>query len=493
MNFERSGGILLHLTSLPGKYGIGCLGKGAYDFVDFLSEANQKLWQILPTGPTGYGNSPYQTFSAFAGNPLFIDLDNLVERKLLSPKDLDNNFQFNSEKVEYGEVREFREFKEDKLKIAFSNFDIDEIRFKDFTTQESWWLDDFALFMSLKKHFGGKAWNEWDEEIKLHQQEAVVYYYELLSKQVNYQKFCQFIFFEQWEKLKSYTNKTGIKIIGDIPIFVSADSSDAWANSKIFQFDENKVPIKVAGVPPDYFSETGQLWGNPLYDWKVLEEQNFSWWIQRFKSTHRQVDIMRVDHFRGFESFWAVPAGEETAINGEWEKALGAKLFSAVIDQLGKIPIIAEDLGVITKEVEELRDRYNFPGMKILQFAFDSDMENDYLPHKYQKNCVVYTGTHDNETTLSWFKNSPAERKEFLKTYLQKEEIDICWDMLELAWKSEANIAIAPMQDFLCLDNSARMNTPGNPDGNWQWRVKQKQLSSELAQKIKILTEQSAR
>ena len=490
MSFERSSGVLLHITSLPGKYGIGDLGKEAYNFVELLSESKQKLWQILPTGPTGYGDSPYQTFSAFAGNPLFIDLDNLVEKKLLSPNDLVNDLQFNNRKVEYDKVREF---KEDKLKIAFNNFNLSETKFKNFKTQEFWWLDDFALFTSLKEYFNGKAWNEWDEEIKLHQPKAVDYYCELLNEQINYYKFCQFIFFEQWTKLKKFTNDKGIKIIGDIPIFISADSSDAWANSQLFQFDDNKVPTKVAGVPPDYFSKTGQLWGNPLYDWKVLAKQNFSWWIQRFRVLQKQVDILRVDHFRGFEAYWAVPAGENTAINGEWEKAPGEKLFSVLIDELGELPIIAEDLGIITKEVENLRDKFNFPGMKILQFAFDSDLKNDYLPHNFDKNYVVYTGTHDNETTLSWYKNISEERKDFIKSYLHKEEVNICWDMLKLAWKSEADIAIAPMQDFLCLDNSARMNTPGNPDGNWQWRVEQKQLSSDLAQRIKALTIQSTR
>ena len=490
MSFERSSGVLLHITSLPGKYGIGDLGKEAYNFVELLSESKQKLWQILPTGPTGYGDSPYQTFSAFAGNPLFIDLDNLVEKKLLSPNDLVNDLQFNNRKVEYDKVREF---KEDKLKIAFNNFNLSETKFKNFKTREFWWLDDFALFTSLKEYFNGKAWNEWDEEIKLHQPKAVDYYCELLNEQINYYKFCQFIFFEQWTKLKKFTNDKGINIIGDIPIFISADSSDAWANSQLFQFDDNKVPTKVAGVPPDYFSKTGQLWGNPLYDWKVLAKQNFSWWIQRFRVLQKQVDILRVDHFRGFEAYWAVPAGENTAINGEWEKAPGEKLFSVLIDELGELPIIAEDLGIITKEVENLRDKFNFPGMKILQFAFDSDLKNDYLPHNFDKNYVVYTGTHDNETTLSWYKNISEERKDFIKSYLHKEEVNICWDMLKLAWKSEADIAIAPMQDFLCLDNSARMNTPGNPDGNWQWRVEQKQLSSDLAQRIKALTIQSTR
>ncbi|MEA2095825.1 MAG: 4-alpha-glucanotransferase [Candidatus Cloacimonadota bacterium] len=490
MNFERSSGVLLHITSLPGKYGIGDLGEETYDFVDFLANAKQKLWQILPTGPTGYGDSPYQTFSAFAGNSLFIDLDNLLEKRILLPEDLVHDFQFNDRRVEYKKVREF---KEEKLQIAFNNFDITNTKFTNFIAEESWWLDDFALFMSLKEHFNGKAWNGWDEGIKLHQQNAVDYYCDFLNQQINYHKFCQFIFFEQWAKLKKYTNKKGVKIIGDIPIYISADSSDAWANSQLFQFDENNVPTKVAGVPPDYFSKTGQLWGNPLYDWKVLEEQNFTWWIDRFKAMQKQVDIMRLDHFRGFEAYWAVSAGENTAINGEWQKAPGEKFFEAVLDELGEIPIIAEDLGIITKEVENLRDKFEFPGMKILQFAFDSDMENNYLPHKYKKNCVVYTGTHDNETTLGWFKNSSTERKELIKTYLQKEEIDICWDMLEIAWKSKADIAVAPMQDFLCLDNVARMNIPGKPNGNWQWRVTKEQLSSELTQKIKNLTKQSNR
>lgn len=490
MNFERSSGVLLHITSLPGKYGIGDLGKEAYDLVDFLAKAKQKLWQILPTGPTGYGDSPYQTFSAFAGNPLFIDMNNLAERKLVSLQDLSTDFQFNEKKVEYEKVRKF---KEEKLKIAFNNFDITNTKFTNFIAEESWWLDDFALFMSLKEHFNGKAWSKWNEEIKLHKKEAVDHYCKCLEKQINYHKFCQFIFFEQWAKLKKYTNKKGVKIIGDIPICISADSSDAWANSQLFQFDENNIPNKVAGVPPDYFSKTGQLWGNPLYNWKILEEQNFTWWINRFKAMQKQIDIMRLDHFRGFEAYWAVSAGENTAINGEWQKAPGEKFFEAVLGELGEIPIIAEDLGIITKEVENLRDKFEFPGMKILQFAFDSDMENNYLPHKYKKKCVVYTGTHDNETTLGWFKNSSTERKELIKTYLQKEEIDICWDMLEIAWKSEADMAIAPMQDFLCLDNFARINTPGNPDGNWQWRVAKEQLSSELTQKIKNLTKQSNR
>jgi len=321
----------------------------------------------------------------------------------------------------------------------------------------------------------------------------VDHYCKPLKKQINFHKFCQFIFFAQWTKLKKYANDRNIKIIGDIPIFISADSSDAWANSQLFQFDENKVPTKVAGVPPDYFSKTGQLWGNPLYDWKVLEKQNFNWWIQRFRALQKQVDIIRVDHFRGFEAYWAVPAEEITAINGEWIKAPGNKLFSALTKEFGELPIIAEDLGVITKEVENLRDAFDFPGMKILQFAFDSDLNNDYLPHNFRSYCAVYTGTHDNETTLSWYKRSSAERKDFIKSYLQKEEIDICWDLLELAWKSNADLAVAPIQDFLCLDNSARMNTPGTPNGNWLWRVTKEQLSPELALRIKTITLQNDR
>lgn len=485
MGFERSSGILLHVTSLAGKYGIGDLGKAANNFVDFLFESKQKLWQILPTGPTGYGNSPYQTFSAFAGNPLFIDLDDLIARDLLTKNDLQTDLQFNNTKVEFDKVRQF---KDNILQKAFMSFDLNNNEFKKFIDQKSWWLDDYTSFIAAKETFAGKSWDMWDDALRFHERHAINSLNEKFSNRINYHKFCQFLFFDQWLSLKKYANDKGVKIIGDIPIFISADSADAWANPEIFQFDENNLPIKIAGVPPDYFCETGQLWGNPLYDWEALEEQKFNWWLKRFRSTMQLVDITRVDHFRGFVACWAVPAGEETAINGEWEKAPGEKLFSVLLSKLGNLPVIAEDLGLITQEVNDLRDKFNFPGMKILQFAFDSDLDNDYLPHNYSENCVVYTGTHDNETTLGWYKNSPESRKKLIKTYLQKDNFDICSEMVELAWRSPANTAIAPLQDFLCLDNTAKMNTPGKAEGNWCWRVDQKLLTSNLVKKIKDIT-----
>ncbi|MCF7857723.1 MAG: 4-alpha-glucanotransferase [Candidatus Cloacimonetes bacterium] len=490
MKFKRSSGILLHITSLPGKFGIGDLGKSAYEMVDFLADAKQKLWQILPTGPTGFGNSPYQTYSAFAGNPLFIDLDKLVESNLLSKGDLEHDLVFVQGKVDFDQVRKF---KASKLEIAYQNFDVNDQQFIKFIAQESFWLNDFAFFMALKEHFDDQPWIEWKEEIKVRQKTAINEYQKLLQTRINYYKFCQFVFFAHWQALRKYANDKGVKIIGDIPIFVSSDSSDAWSNPEIFQFDEHHSPIKVAGVPPDYFSETGQLWGNPLYDWKMLEQQNFEWWIQRFKAIQKLVDIVRVDHFRGFVSYWAVPAGNDTAIEGSWEKALGDKLFTALRSELGELPIIAEDLGIITPEVAALRDAFDLPGMKILQFAFDSDLKNEYLPHNYSENCVAYTGTHDNDTVLGWFLSSPPGRKDFVKNYIKREDFNICCEMIKLAWMSKANIAIAPLQDFLCLDNKARMNTPGTTQGNWQWKLENEQLTPDLANNIKAITQQSSR
>ncbi len=484
MQFERSSGILLHITSLPSNYGIGSLGKEAFNFVDFLADSGQKLWQILPLEPTGYGNSPYQTYSAFAGDPILIDLDNLVEKQLLKPQELENNVQFNIEKVEYNEVRKF---KEKILQIAFRSFDLESRDYIEFKKQRSFWLDDYALFMSLKDYFGQKAWSNWDEKIKLRSSKAKKNYEKLLNKKIEYIKFCQFIFFEQWFALKNYAKEKAIKIIGDCPIFVAHDSSDIWSNPEIFQLDENHYPTKIAGVPPDYFSKTGQLWGNPLYDWQVMEKNNFKWWRRRFKEKLEQFDILRVDHFRGFESYWAVPVKQKTAVDGEWEKAPGEKMFSKVCGDLGELPIIAEDLGMITEKVIELRDKFEFPGMKILQFAFDSDLSNDYLPHNYPENCVVYTGTHDNETTLGWFKNSPSKRKNFLQEYLQHEISDVCWDMISLAYDSKADMVIIPMQDILGLDNSARMNTPGKTEDNWQWRMRSEQLSEQISHKLKLV------
>lgn len=492
MNFDRNSGILLHPTSLPGAFGIGTLGKEAFKFVDFLIEAGQKLWQVYPLGPTGFGDSPYQCFSAFAGNPLLINLENLVSEGLLSKKDLETNQEFDDNLVDYGKVITF---KMPVLKIAFDNFKkkaakIDKIRFENFCEENKEWLNDYTLFMSIKGHFGGKAWVEWEHDIKFRKKEAIEHYTNLLSYNVEFQKFTQYLFFKQWGELKAYANQNSIKIVGDIPIFVAFDSSDAWANPDIFLFDESRNPVKVAGVPPDYFSATGQLWGNPLYNWDKLEEEHFEWWVKRIKANLKVSDIIRIDHFRGFAAYWAVPFGESTAINGEWVPAPGKKLFEAIEKSLGVLPIIAEDLGDITPDVLELRDSFNFPGMKILQFAFDSGEENDYLPHTYPQNCIVYTGTHDNDTLVGWYTKASEKDKKWVQEYLNitGNEKTISWDFIRAAWASTAVIAIAPLQDVLGLGSEARINTPGLAAGNWQWRFNPKDINSRLAEKLYKLT-----
>lgn len=492
MNFERSSGILLHPTSLPGKFGIGSLGKEAFDFVDFLVESGQKLWQVFPLGPTGYGDSPYQCFSAFAGNPLLISLEKLVEEGLLTENDLNTNETFDTNLVDFGKVINF---KFPVLRKAYSHFamngsQLEKIKFDTFCQNSSLWLEDYALFMALKDHFGGKPWIEWDLDIKMREEKALEYYANHLSETINFQKFIQYLFFKQWKEVKSYANSNYIKVVGDIPIFVAFDSADAWSNPDIFLFDQDRKPVKVAGVPPDYFSATGQLWGNPLYDWNKLEETGFQWWIDRIKSNLVLSDIIRIDHFRGFAAYWAVPYGEKTAINGEWVPAPGKALFTAIEKALGTLPIIAEDLGLITPDVIELRDHFNFPGMKILQFAFDSGEENDYLPHTYDKNCVVYTGTHDNDTVLGWYQKAKAEDKKFLADYINVvcNDSNISMELLKAAWASTAVIALAPFQDLLGLGSEARINTPGVAAGNWMWRAKAEQINSSKASDLRKVT-----
>jgi len=491
MKFERSSGILLHISSLPGKYGIGTLGKEALEFVDFLRKSGQKLWQIFPLGPTGFGDSPYQTFSAFAGNPLLIDFNILINDRLLDQRDLGTFPYFSDSKIDFGKL--INE-KDRILRIAFNNFSIN-VQYNNFNLVESDWLDDYALFMSLKKHFQGVSWSHWDQDIKLREPNAIDYYKEKLLNEIKYHKFLQFIFFQQWDELHNYASKNNIKIVGDIPIFIGFDSADAWVNSEIFFFDKNGQPTKVAGVPPDGFSETGQLWGNPLYHWKKMEETGFEWWIKRFESSLKLTDILRIDHFIGFVNYWAVPYGEKTAENGRWEKAYGEKLFKQVQKKLGELPIISEDLGVLTQEVVNLRNKYGFPGMKVLQFAFYDGMEGGFLPHNFSENFVVYTGTHDNETTRGWFSNLPNNIREFVCNYLNfsGDESEIAEKLIETAWESIAVFAIAPMQDFLNLDNNARMNYPGIAGGNWQWRMKKNFLTDELADKIFKLTEKYER
>ena len=490
--FERSSGILLHPTSLPGKYGIGSLGKEAYKFVDFLKKSNQKLWQIFPLGPTGYGDSPYQCFSSFAGNPYLIDFDLLIEQNLLTEEDLkDVNFGGNEEYIDYGAIYNQ---KYPLLRKAYENFKANgnkelKEKLETFKTENSSWLDDYSLYISLKNHFNGLPWNEWEDDIRTRKEAAINKYKAELANEIEYHNFIQFLFFTQWNNVKKYANDNGIKIIGDIPIFVAVDSSDAWANPEIFLFDPELKPVKVAGVPPDYFSATGQLWGNPLYDWDKLKELNYKWWVDRVKANLSTCDIIRIDHFRGFDEYWAVPYGDKTAENGIWCPGPRTDLFNAIKNELGELPIIAEDLGTMTQGVIDLREATGFPGMKILGFAFDSKEENDYLPHTYTKNCVVYTGTHDNDTLIGWFTKANEDDKQFARNYLNsRSDNEIHWDAIRGAWSSVASMAIAPIQDFLGLGSEARINTPGVAAGNWQWRLKDGVLTDELAERIAKLT-----
>ena len=492
MAFERSSGILLHPTSLPSKYGIGDLGEAAYKFIDFLVKSKQKLWQTLPLGPTGYGDSPYQCFSAFAGNPLLISLEKLVEEGYLSQSDIETDEKFDDNHVDYGRVINF---KYALYKKAYENFKnnatlLQKTQFESFCQNEKAWLEDYTLFMACKDHFGGKVWREWEEGIATRDLGAINHYKWQLADPIGFQKFIQFLFFSQWLELKAYANRNYVKLIGDITIFVADDSADAWSNPELFQFDEKGYPIVVAGVPPDYFSATGQLWGNPLYDWEAMQKTDFNWWIDRVSSLLKVADIIRIDHFRGFEAYWAVPYGEPTAINGEWRKAPGHELFNAIKKALGDLPILAEDLGLITPGVIELRDAFGLPGMKILQFAFDSSEENNYIPHSYNPNTVVYTGTHDNDTTLGWYQKASDADKAYVNNYMHtKGDSDIVWDFIRTAWASVSNIALVPMQDLFSLDSSARMNTPGVAAGNWGWRYTEEALTDELANKLRSLTE----
>ncbi len=488
MNFNRSSGILLHITSLPGDYGIGSFGKDAFDFVDFLKKSGQSIWQICPLGPTGYGDSPYQSFSAFAGNPLLIDVEELVVLNLVQKNDLRKLKELPHKFVDFGNV--IKE-KNTILRAAFENFN-ENNNFKNFVQENTFWLEDYTLFMSLKNYFKGQSWNLWPAEIKKRNPLILKEMKQKLSAEIAFQTFCQFIFFQQWNSLKTYANKQGIQIFGDMPIFVSFDSADAWANSEIFLFDSKMNPISVAGVPPDYFSSTGQLWGNPLYNWEKLKQTNYSWWKKRFAFALKMYDLIRIDHFRGFSEFWAVPAIEKTAINGSWQPAYGKELFQTIINEFGELPIIAEDLGVITEDVIQLRDYFQFPGMKILQFAFGGNEENPYLPHNIEERSVVYTGTHDNDTTLGWYNSAPKKVKSHTKKYLKTKTADISWSLIETAWKCKSVIAIAPLQDFLSLDSTARFNSPGIAGGNWQWRLNTF-LSDKLAKKISDLTSKNGR
>jgi 4-alpha-glucanotransferase len=506
--FNRSGGILLHPTSLPGPYGIGDLGVHAYRFVDWLASTGCKLWQVLPLGPTGYGDSPYQCFSAFAGNPYLISFDALIEDGLLTQDDFAGMPGFNASRVDFGLLIPW---KLDLLLKAFSRFSlvlsgatsetrsIDEAlvaEFESFCAENSSWLDDYALFMSLKESNGGGAWSEWDESLRKRKKPAVTRAQKELAESIQRYSFYQFLFFRQWNKLRAYANERDIKIIGDIPIFIAYDSADAWSHADLFFLGEDSLPTVVAGVPPDYFSSTGQLWGNPLYRWDVHKGTGYAWWLERFRAVLQQVDIVRVDHFRGFAGYWEIPFGQPTAEHGQWVSGPGADFFKAVdarlSDGLGtpqiELPIIAEDLGVITPDVVELREAFKLPGMRILQFGF-SGADNPFLPHNYVSNCVAYTGTHDNDTTRGWFNSAPQHEREFAQRYLRVNGDDFAWDLIRTIWSSVAVYAVTPMQDALSLGTEARMNFPSKLGGNWEWRMKEDDMSDELAGKLRELNQ----
>ncbi len=494
MPFPRASGILLHPTSFPSRYGIGDLGGEAYRFIDFLEASYQKLWQVLPLCPTGYGNSPYMSDAALAGNPLLISPDQLKEEGLLTDEDLAACPEFNPDFIDFEPVIEFKISLLKKACATFKDQAASEQQqaFETFCQEKSNWLDNYALFMALKQTHEGKAWFEWEPALAKRQPDAIAQATTDLSDLIFYYKYIQFEFFRQWSALKAYANERQIEIIGDIPIYVAPDSADVWANPENFCLDpETGKPALMAGVPPDYFSATGQLWGNPVYDWEHLQKTNFQWWVKRFQVMLDYVDLIRIDHFRGFEAFWAVPQGEETALNGEWVKALGDELFEVIRDKLGKLPVLAEDLGMITPEVESLRDKYEFPGMKVLHFAFGSDPGNPFLPFNYPRNCIVYTGTHDNNTTAGWFANLPDWERQKLIDYLGCVSPDgIHWDLIRLALSSVADLAIVPLQDVLGLGENARMNFPGKSEGNWAWRYRHEALvDSYFSDRLRYLSE----
>ncbi len=477
----RRCGVLMPIASLPSRFGIGGFSKEAYDFVDFLAASGQSLWQILPLGPTGYGDSPYQSFSTFAGSPYYISLDNLIEAGLLTEEECEAvDYGNDSSKVEYEKIYNTR-FQ--LLRTAFERSNIRENQdFLNFVEENKQWLRDYAMYMAIKDSVGGISWIEWDEDIRLRRPQAMEEYGNRLDNEITFYSYQQFLFATQWEALKAYANEKGIQIVGDIPIYVAFDSADTWANPELFQLDEENVPIAVAGCPPDAFSATGQLWGNPLYKWEYHEETNFAWWMRRLAFCFKIYDIVRIDHFRGFDEYWSIPYGDETAENGEWKKGPGYKLFEVMKKELGNQAVIAEDLGFLTPSVLKLVKKTGYPGMKILQFAFDSREENDYLPHNYSTNCVVYTGTHDNDTVIGWYPAMSRKDLAFAKKYLGiKRNADICPSLVRTALASVADTAVIPMQDYLELGHEARINTPSTLGGNWEWRMEKDVCTQELS------------
>ena len=485
---KRKSGILVHPTSFPGPFGIGDLGPSAYAFIDFLAESGQTLWQVLPLGPTGYGDSPYQSFSSFAGQPLLVSPELLARMGLLHAEDLEPK-PWDPVRIDFGPVIIY---KTQLLKKAFENFEKTYKEqsglageFEAFWLGQKDWLEDYALFMAVKEVHGGIMWTQWAKEIAFPTKETREKWLKKFAREVRYYSFVQFIFFRQWFSLKAYAEEKGIEIVGDIPIFTAFDSADVWANKELFYLDEEGYPTVVAGVPPDYFSETGQLWGNPLYNWQIHKETGYQWWVKRITFTLKMVDYLRIDHFRGFEAYYAIPYGAKNAVTGEWRKGPYKDLFYALQKSLGDdLPIIAEDLGVITPEVIELRDAFALPGMKILQFGFDNTDENPFLPHQFVPHSVCYTGTHDNDTTLGWYSKASKESREKVRQYMNTDGKEIAWDFIRACYGSVSEMAVVPLQDIMGLDSRARMNTPGTTSNNWQWRYTPDMLRASLAKRL---------
>lgn len=488
---KRSSGILLPITSLPSNYGIGCFDKSAYHFVDQLAKAGQTYWQILPMGPTGYGDSPYQAFSTFAGNPYFISLDELVKKGYLSEEDCIKASEGTDDKYVRYDVLYQQRFA--VLRKAFLASGIESNQeYQAFVQENSEWLPDYALFMAIKDSKKGQSYLQWEDDIRLRKSEAMMSFKNELLEDVNFYQFLQFEFTRQWNALKKYANEKGVYIIGDIPIYVALDSADTWAHPELFQFDDERQPIGVAGCPPDAFSETGQLWGNPLYDWEQHKNSGYAWWIARIRKCYQWYDMVRIDHFRGFDEYYAIPFGENTAEHGKWEKGPGMELFSVLKKELGNLPIIAEDLGFLTDSVRKLLKDCGFPGMKVLQFAFDSREDSDYLPYRYGTNSVVYTGTHDNATTYGWWDELTHEDRAVALRYMNRgkrtSKKKLTWELVCLAMASVSELCVIPMQDYLCLPNTARINTPSTIGFNWQWRMSKDAFTNQLCKKIYDMT-----
>ncbi len=491
---ERAAGVLLSITSLPSKYGIGCFSKEAYQFVDWLKGAGQEYWQILPLGPTGFGDSPYASFSTFAGNPYFIDLETLIKDGLLTEAECDQvDFGDDEQSIDYEKIYSGR-YK--LLRKAFERSDINaDKEYQEFVKKHSSWLEDYTLFMAVKSHYEGKPWYQWPDDIRNREAKAVEEHREKLGSEIEFQKFMQYLFFTQWFKLRAYANENGIKMIGDIPIYLAYDSSDVWANPELFYLDEKHDPYEVAGVPPDGFSPTGQLWGNPLYKWEYHKETGYSWWAERMRSCFDLYDIVRIDHFRGFDEYYSVPFGEDTAINGKWNKGPGVEIFKEIEKKIGKRPVIAEDLGYVNESLKKLVDDSGFPGMKVIEFGFDerdSGYATDYLPHNYDYNSVAYTGTHDNPTLVGWWDEITEKEQQMVRDYLgdyYTPEDKLYIPMIGAIMRSSSKLCIVQMQDYLGLDSSTRMNVPSSVGKNWRWRLQFSQLTDELQTRIKSVTE----